>query len=211
MKLQEIVFTGQHRCPKGPLGRIVGERMVVQHEPETRWTIAMLAIKPADTLLEIGFGAGKAIELAASQAIDGYVAGIDLSATMVRAAKRRNARAVKAGNVNLLQGNVASLPFADQQFDKVWSIHTLYFWWNSLASLREIYRVLKLNGVVMLTLSPGEVDSSDRTIPLILQEQVMPRMKQVGFTSVTLEQGPTSRQFATVALLGKKEILSSRS
>ncbi len=204
MKLVELLFTGQNSCPKGPMGRIVGERMVVQHVPETLWTIEMLAIKPGDMLLEIGFGAGKAIELAAAQVTDGQVMGLDLSATMVRAAKRRNAHAVKSGKVKLMQGDVAALPFADQQFDKLWSIHTLYFWWNSLESVREMYRVLKPDGMAILTLSPGETDSQDRTIPLILQEQVIPRMRQVGFRSVTLEQGPASRQFATVAVIGKK-------
>ena len=110
----EGLWSRQYRSPNGVMGRLAGERMVRQHGPETAWTIRLLEIQPTDTILEVGFGAGQAIKLVAEKASHGRVMGIDLSETMVRAATRRNAEAVKAGRVVLLQGNVTALPFEDQ-------------------------------------------------------------------------------------------------
>ncbi len=110
------------------MGWLAGERMVRQHGPETAWTMNLLEIQPTDTVLEVGFGAGQGIKLAAEKASDGRVMGIDLSEVMVRVATRRNAQAVKAGRVALSQGNITALPFEDQYFDKVMTIHTFYFW-----------------------------------------------------------------------------------
>jgi SAM-dependent methyltransferase len=122
------VLNKQYPCPQGMIGYIAGELMVRQHEEETAWTVLVADVQPTDSVLEIGFGAGKAIELLAEKTPGGSVAGIDRSATMVQRARARNRRAVRAGRVTLQQGDAAHLPFAQQQFNKVISIHTFYFW-----------------------------------------------------------------------------------
>jgi len=121
------LLVGQHGHPRGLVGRMLGEQMVRQHVPETTWTISLLDLKPENHILEVGFGAGRAIELVATQVANAHVSGIDLSQEMVRAATRHNAKAIKAGQVTLRHGDVTTLPFADSQFDKVFSIQTLYF------------------------------------------------------------------------------------
>jgi SAM-dependent methyltransferase len=93
----ETVLNKHYVCPKGVMGRFVGELMVRQHEKETSWTVSIANVQPTDHVLEIGFGAGKAIQLLAKQTTHGFVYGIDLSATMVKRAKERNAHAVRAG------------------------------------------------------------------------------------------------------------------
>lgn len=203
----------QHSCPSGIVGRMVGERMARQHVPETQWTLALLTIQPTDDVLEIGFGAGKAIELAAAQASNGHVSGIDLSHAMLQSASRRNAQAIKAGRVTLRYGDVAALPFADKQFDKILSIHTFYFWSDHERALSEIFRVLKPRGTVALTISTGKVGDSKEgdeqaawlgQYQVILEEQVLPTMSKLGFSNVRLERGPDSREFKTVAVVGVK-------
>jgi ubiquinone/menaquinone biosynthesis C-methylase UbiE len=103
------LLDGQHGHPTGFVGRMLGERMVRQHTPETTWTISLLDLKPEDQILELGFGAGRAIELVAAQAANGHVSGIDLSQEMVRAASRRNAQTIKAGRVALCHGDVTTV------------------------------------------------------------------------------------------------------
>jgi ubiquinone/menaquinone biosynthesis C-methylase UbiE len=112
-RFNELIGRNEQR-PAGVIGRLVGARMASQHRPETDWTISLLEIKPTDSILEIGFGNGRAIELMATQASNGYIAGIDLSHAMLHAAMHRNARAIKAGLVELKYGDVAALPFQDQ-------------------------------------------------------------------------------------------------
>ena len=38
----------------------------------------------------------------------------------------------------------------------------------------------------------------------ILEEQVLPSMQEIGFSSAYIKQGPLSRQFKTVAVIGVK-------
>ncbi|MHB8597602.1 MAG: class I SAM-dependent methyltransferase [Ktedonobacteraceae bacterium] len=207
-RIEASLLAGQHGHPSGIIGRMLGEQMVRQHMPETTWTISLLDIKPEDQILELGFGAGRAIELVAAQASSGHIYGIDHSQAMVQAASRRNAQAIKAGQVTLHQGDVATLPFADNQFDKIFSIQTLYFWSDPAQALSEIFRVLKPRGMLVVTLSTGTIDDTETTglerYQLLLDEQIIPCMKQPGFTQASIKQGPASRQFKTTAVIGVK-------
>ncbi|HVB22429.1 MAG TPA: class I SAM-dependent methyltransferase [Ktedonobacteraceae bacterium] len=207
-RIQATLLAGQYGHPKGIVGRMLGEQMVRQHMSETNWTISLLDIKPEDQVLELGFGAGRAIELVAAQANSGHVAGIDHSQEMVRAASHRNASAIKAGQVTLYHGDVTTLPFADHQFDKIFSIQTLYFWSDSPRILAEIFRVLKPGARFVVTLSTGKIDTTETTglehYQLLLEEQIIPCMKELGFTIASIKQGPASRQFKTTAVIGMK-------
>jgi ubiquinone/menaquinone biosynthesis C-methylase UbiE len=105
-------------------------------------------------VLEIGFGPGAGIELLTGLASAGYVAGVDLSKEMVAQAITRNKRAIESGRVDLRHGSVASLPFADNIFDKALAINSMQIWPDVVAGLREIRRVIKPGSVVALGFTP---------------------------------------------------------
>lgn len=195
----------QYRRPSGPVGRFIGATMVRQHEPEVQWTLSLLELAPTDQVLEAGCGAGRALELAVPHVPAGHVTGIDYSATMVKVSRRRNARAIAAGRLEVVQADLMHLPFAPSRFDTVWSIHTIYFWPDQTQVLTEFAHVLKPGGQLVLTFSPGKVGSSEaREVLAKIEEQDLPAMRQQGF-SAELRQGPASRQFQTCAIVGRKE------
>jgi ubiquinone/menaquinone biosynthesis C-methylase UbiE len=195
----------QYRCPTGPVGRFIGAQMVRQHEPEVQWTLSLLELTPTDQVLEIGCGAGRALELAVPRVSAGHVSGIDYSSTMIEVSRCRNAQAIAAGHLEVFQADVAHLPFMPSQFDTIWSIHTLYFWPDRTQALAELARVLKPGGLLVLTLSPGKVgDSKKSGVLAMVEEHVLPPLRQLGFTA-SVEQGPHSRQFQTTAIIGRKE------
>lgn len=205
----ETLWNQQYSSPGGILGWLAGERMVRQHRPETAWTVALLDIQPADRVLEVGFGAGQGIRLAAEKVREGRIMGIDHSETMVRVASRRNAQAIKAERVRLAQGDITSLPFADRHFDKILTIHTFYFWPEPSQALNELSRVLQPGGRLVITLSTGKINARgevDVWQPLqsALEEQVMPDLRRAGFQAVRCERGPDSRQYTSVAVIGEK-------
>jgi ubiquinone/menaquinone biosynthesis C-methylase UbiE len=51
---------------------------------------------------------------------------------------------------------VSTLPFEDNRFDKAFSIHSIYFWEQPKNVLKEINRVLKPTGKIVLTVLPKE-------------------------------------------------------
>ena len=195
----------QYRKPKGLIGTYIGEKMVRQHKPETLWTIDLLNIQQSESVLELGCGAGYAMKLILKQNIVGKVVGLDLSPTVIRSAMIRNKKALNNEKAELIQANVKSLPFEDAQFDKVFSIHTIYFWDDISATVSEIFRVLKPGGVFILTFCDGENGEIWDEISRLIDEQLIPIMKNKGFFDVALVKGPNSRQFHTVAVSGKKK------
>jgi SAM-dependent methyltransferase len=82
----------------------------------------LLDIKPNDKVLEVGFGPGLGIELAAGLTSTGYVAGVDPSNEMIAQATARNEDAIKARRVDLRLGSAGSLPFEDNVSIRRWRL-----------------------------------------------------------------------------------------
>src|SRR5215468_2804317 len=109
--LKAVVAQFHH--PHGTGGRLAGR--VMAHRPSNRqrnrWVVSLLDVRPADRVLEIGFGPGLAIaELSRRVGDAGHVYGIDHSDVMLRQAARRNAAAIAAGRVTLSRASADQLP-----------------------------------------------------------------------------------------------------
>src|ERR1700761_321475 len=106
---RDVVGQGHH--PRGAAGSVTG--WVFAHRPSNRqrnrWVVSLLDVRPADQVLEIGFGPGLAVA-ALVRAGAGHVYGIDHSSVMVRQASRRNAAAIRADRVTLTEAAVDQLP-----------------------------------------------------------------------------------------------------
>ncbi len=97
-------------------------------------------------ILDIGCGDGVlATELAGRGA---NVGGLDISPATLLAARRR-ARA-SGVELALTAGNAAKLPYPDASFDLVLSVATLCFSETPLPALREMHRVLRPGGRLVL-------------------------------------------------------------
>lgn len=142
--------------PSGLLGTIAGLIMRVRPSNRERSlrTLALLDIQPADHVLEVGFGPGLAVARAAELASRGKVVGIDHSQLMLRQARRRNAKAIGAGRVELLLGSSERLPAFQGRFDKVFAVNVYMFWNDPGSVLRGLREVMKPGGAIALTLQP---------------------------------------------------------
>lgn len=178
--------------------------MVRQHQPETEWTVNLLNVQKDDTILELGCGAGYAIERLVHQSLAKQIVGVDSSSTMIRSAQIRNKQAIQSNQVNIVYGDLNKLAFPNEQFDKVFTIHTLYFWEDISGTLSDLYKVLKPGGHFVITFCDGKNDEIWTGVKDLVQTQVIPAAKTHGFTDITLVEGPVSRQFHTVAVIGHK-------
>ncbi|TMU87187.1 class I SAM-dependent methyltransferase [Bacillus sp. BHET2] len=194
----------QYQLPKGIIGRYFGEKMVLQHRPETLWTLDLLNVTAEDRVLELGCGAGYAIKQLLMLPNVEHVTGLDLSGSILHSAKIRNKRGMKEGRATFIQGDVGKIPLNDDMFTKIYSIHSVYFWDITFETITEIYRVLKTNGSVTITLCNGKNGETWSGVNSMLETELLPLMNEVGFKNVRLVKGPDSRHFQTVAVMGEK-------
>jgi ubiquinone/menaquinone biosynthesis C-methylase UbiE len=98
------------------------ERLAGSSEwPCTAAGLELLAASPAETVLEVGCGVGRALKgLRQAVGSSGKVCGVDLSAGMLRQAGRR-----LGGQVPLVQADALLLPFPGGCFDAVFVSFTL--------------------------------------------------------------------------------------
>ena len=203
------IIARQFRRPSGLLGRLIGNGMARENEAEAGWTIDLLKLEPDMRVLEVGFGPGVAIKYAAKRTPQGHVSGIDYSETMVQAARKRNAVAIRNGLVDLRQGDVSSLPYGDDEFDRAFTIHCIYFWTEPIACLREIRRVLRTNGVLAITILPKDKWPPGRTPPtdvfnLYSAGEVAHLLSEAGFQEAWVEDFPQSDKFPGKCILAVK-------
>jgi SAM-dependent methyltransferase len=76
--------------------------------------------------------------------------GIDYAAGSVGASRAHNKRLIAERRVHVEQASVSRLPFADDKFDLVTAIETQYYWPNLQGDMKEILRVLKPGGRLMV-------------------------------------------------------------
>ena len=105
--------------------------------------LATLSEAPLGTLLDIGTGTGRVAELLAPHAA--HVTGLDMSPEMLRIARAR-LQHLPAGQVSLVQGDFAALPFAQASFDTVTFHQVLHYAQAPGPVLAEAARVLRPGG-----------------------------------------------------------------
>jgi ubiquinone/menaquinone biosynthesis C-methylase UbiE len=140
----------QCRKPTGWLGRVVARGMNISHSEMTNWGLGHISIGKNDTILDIGCGGGGTIRKLVRIAAEGRVHGIDYSEKSVRISMKTNRRLTEAGRVEIRQGSVSSLPFLDDMFDLVTAIESHYFWPDLVNDMKEVLRVLKPGGMLMM-------------------------------------------------------------
>jgi ubiquinone/menaquinone biosynthesis C-methylase UbiE len=156
--------------------------MNARHSRLTDWGLEHVSIEKRSIILDVGCGGGRTVGKLAAIAAEGKVYGIDFSEESVAASKRTNASWIKINRVEIRHGSVSQLPFANGMFDIVTAVET-HFWWPNLPTdLREIFRVLKPGGKLIVI---AEIYRGANTRVAKLAEKYASRM---GMTLLSIDE-----------------------
>lgn len=147
---EEGILQDQFSLPTGLMGKIVGWWMSRANRQLNRVALRQLQVRRGDSVLEIGFGPGQAIDRMVRRTRARFIAGIDPSAVMVEHATARNQGSLETGRVKLVQGIAEDMPFEADSFSKVVAISNLLVWNSPQKGLDEAYRVMKPGGKVVI-------------------------------------------------------------
>lgn len=156
-------------------------------------------IKPGDTVIDLGSGAGNDCFIARSLTGEtGKVIGIDFTEAMINKA-RINADKLGYNNVEFRQGDIEQMPVGGGVADVVVSNCVLNLVPNKKNVINEIFRVLKSGGhfsisdIVLDGILPANLQQAAEMYAgcvsgAIQKEEYLGFIKEAGFESITIQK-----------------------
>lgn len=179
-----------------PWSRLKSElySLVGRNPRSNKRLVRFAQLGPGDHVLDIGCGPGAAVRRAARIAVAGSATGVDASPSMVAIARRRSKT---VPNAAFEVGAAEALPFEDQRFSHVWSIHAFHHWNDPDAGLAECWRVLAPGGTAFMAETRG---SGAHALSHDRAHGVAELMLTLGYVHSSVE-----RVFREIVVVGKKE------
>jgi ubiquinone/menaquinone biosynthesis C-methylase UbiE len=172
----------QCQKPSGWLGQLTLWNMNARHSKVTDWGLSHISVGSQDTVLDVGCGGGRTVSKLAAMATQGKVYGVDYSNASVTVASRTNQQWIGMNRVEIREGSVSQLPFADGMFDLITAVET-HFWWPDLpADMREVFRVQKPGGRLIVI---AEVYKGAKALVSKIAEKSAPLM---GMAMLSVEE-----------------------
>jgi ubiquinone/menaquinone biosynthesis C-methylase UbiE len=176
------------------------------HAKLADWGMSQLEGIPAASIAELGCGGGRNAWELLKRYPRAKLTAVDYSEVSVAKAKEINKAAVDAGRCSVVQGNAASLPFGDEDFDLATAFETVYFWPDLEQCFREAFRVLRPGGAFLIC---NESDGTDETslkyekliegMKCFTIEQLSTALKAAGFSAVKSVHHPSKPWIAVLA------------
>jgi SAM-dependent methyltransferase len=181
----------QPMLPRGFLGRIVGLLMPLGHKTIYEPVSKELNLQREDNLLEVACGSGYFLKYYAGHVRS--IAGLDLSELMVKMATKRNRDRVAAGTAEFVRGEASQLPWEDNKFSVATVMGSFMGFPRPLETLKEICRVLRPAGRMVVSIEYHAEDGSDHTkqverwgMGCWTEAEVRAMMGEAGFSETTV-------------------------
>lgn len=137
-----------------------------------RWAVDQLEVLPADRVLEIGCGPGRAVELLCARLTRGSIHAIDRSKLQVSRASQRNRDCIRRGRARILHLTLADAPETlGHSFDEIFAVNVNAFWTApgpSIASLNLLSGSRTRTYLVYQPPSAAGLRRIERSMPQLL-------------------------------------------
>jgi len=181
----------QFELPRGFAGRVTLMFMNLGHKSIYESVAKLLELRPEDSLLEIACGNGHFIKNYASHVHS--VAGLDLSELCIKLATKKNKKRIVAGSAEFVQGEATQLPWKDNKFSATTSMASFMMFPKPVESLKEMYRVLRPGGRVVVCIEWNAEDEKDHSknikkygMHLYTENDVRNMLKEAGFSDIAI-------------------------
>lgn len=172
----------QLACPSGEAGRQMLHHLHSANNAMNNAVLHALDVSVTDQVLEIGFGSGALLALIANNT-PLHLAGVEVSEAALAFANQRSRDWTVQPDLRLT--TAIALPFNGKRFSAVCASNVIYFWPDQRLALREIRRVLKPKGRVVLAYAAGAPDGVSTYTP----SRVNHLLRAAGFVSASSERG----------------------
>ena len=180
--------------PEGKSGEKMLERMNRSHGPLRDFGLPLLSWRPGMRILDVGCGGGATIAEMLNLSADSVIDGIDYSQVSVRQSEELNKKDL-GSRCNICQADVAKLPFAEDTYDLVTAVETVYFWPDIDGAFKQIFRVLKHQGVFAILNEGSDPEQCDWPpvdgfMRIYRPEELEELLKKAGFQAIKTSHGP---------------------
>lgn len=188
--IREKYIKNVKKPQSGILGNAQLKSMNKRHNLLALWGLSHIDLSNSARILDVGCGGGKNIENMLTFAPNAEVWGLDYSSESVAVSKKLNAAAIKNGRTQVFEASVEDMPFENESFDAVTAFETVYFW-NIDAAFKEIARVLKKGGQLLIVNEARSSEGSEELMNLIgfnvyTAERLAAALKKSGFTDAEI-------------------------
>jgi len=202
----------QCRKPSGLFGRMVARGMNASHSKLVNWGLRHITIRQDMIILDVGCGGGGTVSKLAQIATKGKVYGIDYSEASIRISRKTNQDMITKGRVKIQHGSVSNLPYNENMFDLVTAVETHYFWPDLTTDLKEVMRVQKPGGLLIVLggeYKGGKYDERNEkwvalgNMSYHTPQELRKLFLDVGFTEVEVHE---EYEEGWICVIGKKPI-----
>lgn len=199
--------------PTGFWGRLMIRSMNKGHHNITDWALSYFDVQNGNIVLDIGCGGGRTVNKLCTAVGSGKVYGVDYSELCVKKSLELNRKNVLCRKAVIEQASVSELPFEDNTFDKIIAVETYYFWPDKLNDLKEVLRVLKRGGRLMLVFEmlfdeqdPDKWTAVEKRLDIqaVREEDIHNMLRDAGFINI---ETYTKEGTSWLCAVGEKEVL----
>lgn len=199
--------------PTGFWGRLMIRSMNKGHHNITDWALSYFDVQNGNIVLDIGCGGGRTVNKLCTAVGSGKVYGVDYSELCVKKSLELNRKNVLCRKAVIEQASVSELPFEDNTFDKIIAVETYYFWPDKLNDLKEVLRVLKRGGRLMLVFEmlfdeqdPDKWTAVEKRLDIqaVREEDIQNMLCDAGFINI---ETYTKEGTSWLCAVGEKEVI----
>jgi ubiquinone/menaquinone biosynthesis C-methylase UbiE len=203
----------QARKPTGLFGRFCMSRIFEKGNIELNTFVKeTLSVKEDDKILEIGCGTGMLLKQIADDLDKGYIEGVDFSKSMISMAQKNNRKHINSKKTIIRHGDFDELLFENNDYDKIFSVNTIYFWKSPALTISKIFDLLKPKGKLVLGFHTkeemGKMDLDENIFQLYSPQDVINLLEMDDIykdIEIILKKGLDKINYCAIGIKGIQE------